>query len=406
MSQTSEKQETSTGRKSRSSWGGRVLAIAMLVGGAGTAFALQTPGNLGLPMVSSVSQELKSNAVKNVQAEPTKVLSAETVAFTTAKAGDCLTWNLDSNQTAQDFKSVNCAVPHNYEVSGKMKLTDYESYQGEFDKNANYPTADQLTNLADTLCQDSLSTYLGGKLDLNGRIHPTPILPSQSQWKEGDRTVLCGGMATNVFGQNEPLTGKIAEIDQARVFEPRVCARMDENGGLVGVDCNEDHALESTAIVNLKEQFADTAPTDQQQNDLLADRCVKAAQDYLGGDDPLYNSTLVPFWTALTPEAYAAGSHSVNCWLMKDNGAGGFSTLKGHANESFTIDGAPPVAPPPRNPLRSDVGVTSAPAAPAAPVTPETAAVDPTQTSDGTTDTTTGDTGTTSDYSDNSGTTY
>ena len=111
---------------------------------------------------------------------------------------------------------------------------------------------------------------------------------------------------------------------------------LDESGAIRQVPCVEDHLMESTGIVNLRDHFGDNIPTDQEQNDVLAEQCVTLAQNYLGGDDPLYNSTLLPFWTSLSQESLNAGSRSVNCWLIKDNGQGGFSTLNGHANESFT----------------------------------------------------------------------
>ena len=64
----------------------------------------------------------------------------------------------------------------------------------------------------------------------------------------------------------------------------------------------------------------------------------------------------------VAPESFTAGTRSVNCWVMKDNGVGGFSTLTGSATGDFLIDGAPPAEPPPRNPLRED-GQATAPGA-------------------------------------------
>lgn len=353
---------------SRGSWGMRALSTAMLVGAAGMAFALQA-GVIESP-TGTVGREGTSVSAKS---STTTVVDKETTAFTSATAGSCLDWNLAADLNVSDFRVVPCEQPHAYEVAKKLKLADFEEYPEQYGKKATYPTGENLIALQNGVCSQTVTEYLDGKYDPQGRFVTAPIIPSPSQWEKGDRTFLCGIQVVDEDGATTHMSGPAAEQDQSRVFEAGRCVTLDENGAIQQVPCTEDHLMESTGVINLRDHFGDYAPTDQEQNDVLSGQCVTLAQNYLGGDDPLYNSTLLPFWTSLSPESLNAGSRSVNCWLIKDNGQGGFSTLNGHANESFTIDGQPPVAPPPRNPLREDQGGSGAGDAGAAPGTPGTA---------------------------------
>nr|WP_120491603.1 septum formation family protein [Corynebacterium lactis] len=353
-------------RRDRSGWGFRALTTAMLVGGAGMAFAVQTG------VVTVPGLEMSKTSAINASSAPTTVVDEEVAAFTSAQKGNCLNWNLADDLKVSGFRVVDCKEPHAYEVASRLQMKDAEEYAGQFGPQAQYPTQENLIALQNGVCHTAVTEYLGGKYDGTGRFVSAPIIPPQSQWQKGDRTMLCGIQVVNEDGKTSEIVGQAAGQDQARVFEAGKCVTLDEKGAIEQVSCDEDHLMESTGIINLRDHFGDAVPTDQEQNDLLSDKCVALAQNYLGGDDPLYNSTLVPFWTSLKQEALNSGSRSVNCWLIKDNGAGGFSTLKGHANQTFTIDGAPPVAPPPRNPLREQQSsqAPQAPQAPAAPAAP------------------------------------
>lgn len=348
--------DTNASGTSRGSWGMRALSTAMLVGAAGMAFALQV-GAIEPPTGPLGGGGTSSSVTSSTT---TSIVDQETTAFTSATAGDCLNWNLAADLNVSDFRVVPCSQPHAYEVAKKLNLSDYEEYSGQYSKTAAYPTAENLIALQNGVCSETVTEYLNGKYDPQGRFITAPIIPSPSQWEKGDRTFLCGIQVVDEDGKTARMAGPAAGQDQSRVFDGGRCVTLDENGSIQQVPCTEDHLMESTGIVNLRDHFGDYAPTDQEQNDVLAEQCVTLAQNYLGGDDALYNSTLLPFWTSLSPESVNAGSRSVNCWLIKDNGQGGFSTLNGHANESFTIDGQPPVAPPPRNPLREEQGEASA----------------------------------------------
>ncbi len=327
----------------RDGWGLRVTSVAMLVG-AGLAAWWQGPIDPGTP-------EPDTDTTRE-----TKILDTDAAAFTNAQVGDCLTWDIADDGAVSDFLVVPCEQEHRYEVADRVDLRNVEDWVGQFDEDAPEPDQETLLQLRDWVCQEPVLEYMDGRLDPMGRFVPAPILPPSVSWADGDRTMLCGLQPTTPDGTPTEVTGRAAEQDQANVVQPGECVALDDTGGLLPVPCEEPHLLEAVGLVDLREPFADRTPTVEEQNDHLAQACVAAAENYLGGEEALYQSTLLPFWMTIAPESYDAGTHSVNCWLMKDNGYGGFASLAGSATGEFTINGEPPVAPPERNPLREDGG--------------------------------------------------
>ena len=253
-----------------------------------------------------------------------------------------------------NFVVVSCA--ENTATSRRPRRPcNVESWIGYFGEDASEPGTESLVQLRDWVCHDPVVEYLDGGFDPSGRLVVTPILPPSISWSNGDRTMLCGIQATDPGGAPAEVVGRAADIDQANVVEPGECVALDDSGGLIPVDCAEPHLLEAVGLVDLR-KFPDRTPTIEEQNEHLNQACVAAAEEYLGGEEALYQSTLLPFWMSIAPESYEAGTHSVNCWLMKDNGYGGFSSLAGSAKGPFTINGEPKVDPPPRNPLREEGG--------------------------------------------------
>ena len=148
------------------------------------------------------------------------------------------------------------------------------------------------------------------------------------------------------------------------------CVAVDSSDAAKVVECSKPHQLETTAVVDLLAVFPDSTPTIEQQDTHLKKVCTKAAQDYLGGDDPLYYSTLQPFWTSVSESSWSRGSHSVNCSLMFADG-NKLGTLEGSAKATFTINGNPPAEKPERKPIVNPEALdsvgTSASSAPKSP---------------------------------------
>lgn len=269
--------------------------------------------------------------------------------FTQASNGDCVNWKPSADGVNKDFTTVSCDQPHRFEVSSREDLGQYPT--SEFGPDAKQPDLRRQEELTAELCNGPTMQYLEGKLDPEGRYSISPILPPQSAWADGDRTMLCGVMVPDSTGRTTETTGFAAEQDQARYFEKDHCVRAD--GDLTNeVPCEEKHSWQVTSVVNLGEKFPGPWPSIKDQNEFLNKVCTKAAQDYLGGDDALYNSTLTPFWNTLQRQSWDAGSRTVNCALTFGRPGGGFATIKGDVRQEFTIDGKRPATPPKRNPLR------------------------------------------------------
>ena len=286
-------------------------------------------------------------------ARPVNHRADPAASFTTAGEGSCLNWTVNEDGVAMDFQQTSCAEPHRFEVSAREDLATYPS--SEFGENAPRPDITRQAQLREELCRNVTLHYLDGKLDPSGRFSVASILPPADSWQKGDRTLLCGLQAADSSGTLLETKGKVDQVDQARVAQPGECLFVDSSNSLHKVECGADHHLETTQIVDLSAQFNDHAPTVEQQDEYLKDTCTQAAIGYLGEEEKLYQSTLQPFWSTISPDSWEGGSRSVNCSLVSA-GEHGFNTLAGSATGEFTINGQPPAPQPKRNPLRSEAG--------------------------------------------------
>lgn len=301
------------------------------------------------------------------EAQPSTQASETAPSFTTADQGSCLTWQVGADGAISGFEQADCAAPHRFEVSLREDLGTYPT--SEFGPDAPMPNQTRQAQLREELCGAGTVRYLGGKYDPNGRYSIAPILPPASAWAAGDRTMLCGLQETDRAGEPVLTTGKVADQDQARLFEPGQCLAVDSSNSLSIVDCGQPHQMEVTSQVNLAPVFADHTPTIEEQDGYLGNVCTSAAQDYLGGEENLYRIALQPFWTTQKTAAWDGGSRSVNCALVYSRPEGQFAELVGSAKqgrEQLLIDGAAPPARPERRPLRPGAAQPSSPA-PAAP---------------------------------------
>ncbi|WP_246858248.1 MULTISPECIES: septum formation family protein [unclassified Corynebacterium] len=283
-------------------------------------------------------------------------------SFTTANAGACLTWN-DSESTktnnagnsnpgstpVSDFEQTSCDNEHRFEVSSREDLSTYPT--SEFGDNAPLPDITRQAQLREELCLAPTLAYLGGTFDQAGKYSVASILPPAAAWENGDRTLLCGVQATDENGKVILTTGNAATQDQSRVYAPEQCVAITPAQSTRVVDCAQDHQLEITQIVDLKTIFPEGVPSIEDQDSHLRDICTQAAIDYLGGDDPLYYSTLQPFWTAINENSWTGGSHSANCALVFANPEATFGTLTGSAKHDLLINGQPPAPRPERAPV-------------------------------------------------------
>ena len=281
--------------------------------------------------------------------------AAELAPFTTADAGACLNWDIDAQGKVSNFSQTDCSTEHRFEVAAREDLSVYPT--SEFGENAEMPNQERQAQLREELCHGATLAYVDGRFDPAGKFSIAPILPPAEAWAQGDRTMLCGLQTTDENGVAQQFSGRVVEVDQANIAEAGACRAIGDDQVLRTVDCAEPHQLETVSIVDLSRQFPQGTPSIDDQNTFLSERCTQAVEDYLGGEEALYQSTLQPYWGSLAESSWNGGSRSVNCSLMHVNGqTKTFSAITGSAKngrESLTIDGATPAAPLTRNPLRN-----------------------------------------------------
>lgn len=284
-------------------------------------------------------------------ATPTAAAPTTVAAFTQASVGQCVTWQQEELTNVTDIAVVDCAKEHRFEIMGRHQLSE-----------ADYPAGtNPATDLAvqasfkQGLCQQDVLAALAGKFDFNGKFSVGVLLPNQTDWAAGDRTLLCGVQYPDDAGVPDLFTGQVAGQDQAKVWQPGTCIKLDATKTPHEVPCANKHELEATQVVDLVQQLGETWPDQATQDQKLKVLCQQAAINYLatdGSDEAWYRSTLQPFWTTVAEQNWTAGSRRTTCFLVKANQNGGFATLTGSAKADLLIDGAPPTAVPTRNPKK------------------------------------------------------
>lgn len=264
-------------------------------------------------------------------------------SFTAAMPGDCVTWELPPSGTVEGFDTADCAGDHRFEITSREDLSAYPS--SEFGDDAGLPSPQRQAELRNELCAPQTMRYLDGRFDPSGRYSVASILPPADSWAAGDRTMLCGLQSTNPAGEVLVTQGRVAEQDQSRVLEPGTCALANADD-IRAVDCGADHQLEAVSVVDLAEKFPDAAPSTEEQNDFLGERCLADADGYLGEEGATNKGPLAPFWTVQSTDSWNTGSKKVNCYLTRasraEDGAASFGVLRGAIREGYTIDGQPP----------------------------------------------------------------
>ncbi len=254
----------------------------------------------------------------------------------TTEPGRCLTWGRDD---AGDVREVDCAQSHLFESVGAVDATQ--------PPGAPFPDDAAWQQLVTDQCLPAAQAYLQGRLDPAGRYRAGALKPTAAAWQGGDRTVRCGLQAPGRTGALFPSRGRVADADQAVVFDPGTCL------GLVGkevsdpVACGETHAAEVAGTVDLGTQFRDAFPSVDQQDNYLQPTCQRIAEQYVGSAQKLTDSKLTVYWTNLAEGSWTAGTRRVSCnlgSLLADSS--GFAPLTGKAAEGVTIGGEAPATAP------------------------------------------------------------
>ncbi|MDT5192080.1 MAG: hypothetical protein QOI28_4331 [Mycobacterium sp.] len=274
------------------------------------------------------------------------------VVFSNAKSGTCLSWPPDQPDKPS---FVQCTADHMFEVAKPVAMNNF----GE-------------------PCQLAARQYLGDRYDPASRFTIGVIWPGDAVGTPAsERNLLCGLQLLGPGGRPVPFTGKIAEIDQSRVWPVGTCLGIDEttHGSTdVPVDCSSSHALEVTGAVNLAERFPGAFPAEPEQQAFLAESCTRAADAYLAPKTPQARG-LASNYDTVSPESWAAGSRQVSC-TVGDRRENGWAPLAGSVRGPLPAD-LPPASPPepaPPPPSPSDQPPPPVYEEPLVPLPPVTAA--------------------------------
>jgi predicted heme/steroid binding protein len=264
--------------------------------------------------------------------------------FNHAKAGDCLNW---PDRTPDAAEIVDCKDDHRFEVAESVDMRTFPG--SEYGPDAAPPSAARIQQISQEQCQAAVRRYLGTRFDPNSRFTISMLWSGDKAWRQsGERRMLCGLQLPGPNNQQLAFKGKVADIDQSKVWPTGACLGIDPTTNQptdVPVDCAAPHAMEVTGSVNLAEKFPGALPPEADQDNFIKDSCTRMTDAYLAPVQ-LRKTTLTLIYSTISLPSWTAGSHQVSCSIGATLGNGGWSTLLNSAKGRLLINGQPPVAPP------------------------------------------------------------
>jgi predicted heme/steroid binding protein len=265
-------------------------------------------------------------------------------AFNHAASGDCLMWP-ERNPDAASI--VKCTEDHRFEVAESIDMRTFPG--SEYGPNAVPPSPARIQQITQEQCETAVRGYLGTKFDPNSKFSVSMLWSGDRAWRQsGDRRMLCGLQQPGPNNQQIAFKGKVADLDQSKVWPAGTCLGIDSATNQpidVPVDCAAPHAMEVTGTVNLSEKFPNALPAEPEQDGFIKDSCTKMTDAYL---EPvkLRTTTLTLIYPTVSLPSWAAGSRAVACSIGATLGNGGWATLVNSAKGALLINGQPPVPPP------------------------------------------------------------
>ncbi|MFN8101791.1 MAG: septum formation family protein [Mycobacterium sp.] len=264
--------------------------------------------------------------------------------FQHAKAGDCLNW---PDNTPDQASIVDCKDDHRFEVAESVDIGAFPG--SEYGPDAAPPSPARIQQISQEQCQVAVQRYLGAKFDPNSRFAVSMLWSGDKAWKQsGERRMLCGLQLPGPDNRQLAAKGKVAEVDQSKVWAPGTCLGIDaaSNQPLdVPVDCAAPHAMEVTGTVNLAEKFPDALPAEADQDLFIKDACTRMTDAFLAPIQ-LRSTTLTLIYSTVSLPSWTAGSRQVSCSVGATLGNGAWATLLNSAKGPLMINGQPPVPPP------------------------------------------------------------
>jgi hypothetical protein len=265
-------------------------------------------------------------------------------AFSRATGGSCLMWPDGGPDSAA---IVNCADDHRFEVAESVDMRTFPG--SEYGPTAAPPSPARIQQITQEQCETAVRNYLGPKFDPNSRFTVSLLWSGDRAWRQsGDRRILCGLQLLGPNNQQAAYKGKVADIDQSKVWPAGTCLGIDSATNQpidAPVDCAAPHAMEVTGTVNLAAKFPKGLPPDAEQDGFIKDACTKMTDAYLA-PIKLRTTTLTLIYPTVTMPSWSAGSRGVACSIGASLGNGGWATLVNSAKGALMINGQPPVPPP------------------------------------------------------------
>ncbi|WP_172826708.1 septum formation family protein, partial [Mycobacterium sp. 1423905.2] len=265
-------------------------------------------------------------------------------AFNRATSGSCLNW---PDGTPESATIVNCTEDHRFEVAAPIDMRTFPG--AEYGPNANPPSPARIQQISQEQCEPAVQRYLGPKFDPNSKFTVSMLWSGDRAWRQaGDRRMLCGLQLPGPNNQQVAFKGKVADIDQSKVWPAGTCLGIDPATNQpvdVPVDCAAPHAMEVTGTVNLSEKFPGGLPPEPDQDGFIKDSCTKMTDAYLA-PIKLRTTTLTLIYPTVSLASWSAGSREVACSIGATLGNGGWATLLNSAKGPLLINGQPPLAPP------------------------------------------------------------
>lgn len=284
--------------------------------------------------------------------DPTGGLTANAISlgprgndtFDHATSGDCLTW---PDRTPDAAEIVDCAADHRFEVAESVDMRTFPG--SEYGPDAAPPSVARIQQISQEQCSAAVKRYLGARFDPNSRFTISMLWSGDKAWRQsGERRMLCGLQLPGPNNQQLEFQGRVAEIDQSKVWPVGTCLGIDPATNQptdIPVDCAAPHAMEVTGAVNLAMKFPGVLPPEAAQDVFIKDECTKMTDAYLA-PIKLRDTTLTLIYSTVSLPSWAAGSHQVSCSIGATLGNGGWSTLLNTAKGPLMINGQPPVPPP------------------------------------------------------------
>jgi hypothetical protein len=213
------------------------------------------------------------------------------------RAGDCLTW---PDERLDALATVACGADHLFEVVDTLPLDDPAD-------SGSAPAQARL----DTRCSEAVRRTLASGFDPDGRfvIGALWIRPADGVIAG---QIACGLQLPSIGVTATPFRGRVAELDQSRIWPAGTCLTLKPNTiTMVPVDCRSAHAAEVAGVVDLTTRFGDVLPAPADQEATLREDCARAAVGYTA--TPPDASPPAVQYAALTEASWVAGSRKVAC---------------------------------------------------------------------------------------------